>query len=617
LKNPSSKIRSLLFLLLSVTIYSCSTETKPTYTLEVSAEPAEAGIVEQSATEAVEGESISITAKPNEFWVFTGWAGDISGTSQPSVNVYMDMDRSITALFEKVEFPVTVNIMGEGNVVQEVISQKSVTTDYPHATVLKLTAEPDHGWEFVNWSGDIERSEQEIEIEVDGPIELTATFKRIDFKLTVSIEGEGEVKQEIVQAKVIENEYPFETTVQLTAVPAYGWEFVGWGADADGSDPVLLVNISEEKSVTATFERTDFTLSTETTGEGSIQITANGDQPSGSSYPFETTVELTATPAAGWNFAGWSGDATGSDPTIQINMDSDKHIVANFTIQSFTVTVQVNGNGSVLQNGVQSVSKEFPYGSKVELQAIAADGWVFSGWSGALQSNFNPVSVLVEQDQTLTLNFTQLPATLRILPLGDSITNGFPDTYRYSLFHTLRDSGFNFYYVGSQNTNPANYPGSWDTKHEGHNGASTRGIDLVLETELNHYTADIALIHLGTNDVSYSIRFPSDFSFSTKYLEAIINKLRADNPVVRIYLAKILPFGDEIGTPIETFKERRLDWNNKIQDLAAAMNTSVSPIYIVDMDSGFDESDLIDGIHPNLTGAEKMAQRWYEALSNN
>jgi hypothetical protein len=47
-------------------------------------------------------------------------------------------------------------------------------------------------------------------------------------------------------------------------------------------------------------------------------------------YDIGTTIPLTATPNSGAKFSHWSGDATGTDPTISILMDSDKEVTAHF-----------------------------------------------------------------------------------------------------------------------------------------------------------------------------------------------------------------------------------------------------------------------------------------------
>jgi uncharacterized repeat protein (TIGR02543 family) len=47
-------------------------------------------------------------------------------------------------------------------------------------------------------------------------------------------------------------------------------------------------------------------------------------------YNWNTVVALTATPAAGSSFAGWSGDCSGTDPTTSVTMNANKTCTATF-----------------------------------------------------------------------------------------------------------------------------------------------------------------------------------------------------------------------------------------------------------------------------------------------
>ena len=91
-----------------------------------------------------------------------------------------------------------------------------------------------------------------------------------------------------------------------------------------------------------------------------------------------TAVELTATPAAGSTFAGWSGACSGTG-ACAVTMDAAKTVTATFTLKSSTYTVTVNkaGNGS----GTVSGGGSYTAGVKVTLTAKADTGSTFAGWS--------------------------------------------------------------------------------------------------------------------------------------------------------------------------------------------------------------------------------------------
>src|SRR5262249_1179738 len=54
------------------------------------------------------------------------------------------------------------------------------------------------------------------------------------------------------------------------------------------------------------------------------------------SYTHGTSIQLTATPAAGWNFDFWSGDTTGSTNPLTFIITSNKNITANFGQHIYT-----------------------------------------------------------------------------------------------------------------------------------------------------------------------------------------------------------------------------------------------------------------------------------------
>src|SRR5207302_100401 len=106
--------------------------------------------------------------------------------------------------------------------------------------------------------------------------------------------------------------FPSGAAVPLTATPAAGSTFTGWSGGGCTGTGTCSVTMSAAQSVTATFALPSFTLTLTTAGAGSGTVTS---APAGIScgatcvaaFPSGTAVTLTATPAAGSTFTGWTG----------------------------------------------------------------------------------------------------------------------------------------------------------------------------------------------------------------------------------------------------------------------------------------------------------------------
>jgi len=114
--------------------------------------------------------------------------------------------------------------------------------------------------------------------------------------------------------------------VTITAKPIAGFRFTGWSGDVAGSDNPASIIMDSAKSVTAHFEALDpYSLSINALN-GSVSM-----DPPGGNYDPGTTVTLKAVPNSGYVFKSWGGDISGSDNPVNLFMDSDKTVTAEFT----------------------------------------------------------------------------------------------------------------------------------------------------------------------------------------------------------------------------------------------------------------------------------------------
>lgn len=304
--------------------------------------------------------SVQLTAVPDEGWVFTGWSGDLQGTENPTV-ISITSEKNVTATFERQNFELTVNVEGEGEVIEEVITSRSL----PYQTTIRLTAVPEEGWRFDGWTGASESDESVVELTITQDTEITATFVRREYELSIDIQGNGTVDEEVVTAR----SYPFQTIVRLTAQPATGWKFVRWEDAVESTENPVEVTVNQETNVVAIFERESYELTVTVQGEGEVLEEVVPAR----SYEFESFVKLTAVPSAGWGFSHWQGDLTGEENPTTIQLTTNKAIQAVFRIQVATlsattvseitaISATASGNVSAAE-GLQVIDKGICYGT--------------------------------------------------------------------------------------------------------------------------------------------------------------------------------------------------------------------------------------------------------------
>lgn len=228
----------------------CDSTNAPTkYQFNISAQPTEGGTVSPTDGKYKSGAEIEISANPSKGWRFVRWVGDYSGTSS-SATVTIDSDMDIIGVFQKKNYPLTVKVEGGGKVSENVIQAK--TTEYLYETKVKLTAKPNKGWKFIKWKGDLSGSTNPKTIIVDKAKTITAVFKKKNYILTVKVEGQGTVNQQVIQA--YSTEYPYQTRVKLTAKAESGWSFIKWkGALTTSTNPFKVI-IDSSITITAVFK---------------------------------------------------------------------------------------------------------------------------------------------------------------------------------------------------------------------------------------------------------------------------------------------------------------------------------------------------------------------------
>jgi uncharacterized repeat protein (TIGR02543 family) len=168
------KLFSFLFVFI---LLSCSKDVEEPvlFTLAATANPIEGGTVSPTNGQYESGDVVSVTATPNAEYVFEKWTGGATGTSN-SVSVTMTGNKSVVANFIKKQYPLIIEIEGEGTVTETVIKQ-GLATDYNSGTIVELTAVSEGEWtQFESWTGDVTSNENTIQLTIDKPTSVKVTF---------------------------------------------------------------------------------------------------------------------------------------------------------------------------------------------------------------------------------------------------------------------------------------------------------------------------------------------------------------------------------------------------------------------------------------------------------
>jgi len=123
-------------------------------------------------------------------------------------------------------------------------------------------------------------------------------------------------------------------------------------------------------------------------------------------YDPGTIVSVTATPANGYTFIGWSGASNSQNATLTAPIDRDLTLTAHFQyIQktySLLTSVSPQGGGYIARNPDKTA---YTPGETVALTATPENGYKFTGWAGVPAGRKNSLTVTMDGDKAVMANF--------------------------------------------------------------------------------------------------------------------------------------------------------------------------------------------------------------------
>jgi len=287
----------------------------PSYTITYLA--GDHGAITGTATQTITygANASTVTATPDTGYYFVSWSDDVLDATRTDTNI--TSNTSLTATFAINSYTLTYTAGTHGT-----ISGTSPQTINYGSDATTITATPDEGCYFVNWSDGVLTPER-TDLNITSNKSVTANFNINSYTLTYTAGSHGTLTGTSPQTVTYNS-----NGALITATPDTGYYFVSW------SDGVLTAtrvdnNITDNLSVTATFAINSYTLTYTAGTHGTI----TGTTPQTVNYDSNGTL-ITAIPDTGYHFVNWSDSST-ANPRTDTNITANISVTANFAINSF------------------------------------------------------------------------------------------------------------------------------------------------------------------------------------------------------------------------------------------------------------------------------------------
>ena len=365
--------------------------------------------------------TVTLTASPGAGSQFAGWSGGVCTGTSPTCVVTLSAARNVIANFVLADdnFPANGQIpAGWTNSADSNVPWKVATdTTYRGAFSLK--------------SGTI----------LDGQtsaIQVTSTVSAgtVDFAYRVSSE-----EQYDIFAFYVDDVLQFASSGEIgwteKSIPVAGGTHVfkfAYFKDAQGqfagSDAAWIDSVVFPTGVSTRL----LTVTGAGTGAGTVSSSPSGISCGATCSAFfatNSTVSLTATPAAGSAFVGWAGACSGATTPCSVVMSAAKDVTATFNVigqTSVAVAKAGTGSGTVTSNpaGVScgaTCSATFAANSTVTLTATADAGSSFSGWTGDCTVTTPTCTLTMNAAKNVTATFAATTYSLTVIKAGAGASN--------------------------------------------------------------------------------------------------------------------------------------------------------------------------------------------------
>ena len=335
------------------------------FTISTSSNPTVGGTTLGGGT-FQQGQSCTVHATANQYYTFTNWTenGNVVSTNA-NYTFTVNSNRNLVANFGAVEYTVNANasptsggtITGTGN--------------YHHGETCTLTATPNQGYSFVNWTraGAVVSTEPSYSFTVTGNITYTAHFETVTYSVAVSanpsnggtVTGGGTFNQ--------------GQSCTVTATANNGFSFTNWTENGNvvSTNANYTFTVNSNRNLVANFNVVEYTVNANASPMAGGTITGTG------TYHYGETCNLTATPNQGYNFVDWThaGSQVSTDLSFSFTVTNNITYTAHFETIIVTINATTNPEGAATITGAGT----YNYGETVTLNVEPNLYFTFINWT--------------------------------------------------------------------------------------------------------------------------------------------------------------------------------------------------------------------------------------------
>lgn len=362
------------------------------YDITASANPTEGGSANGGGTYS-HGTMVNLTAVPADYYYFINWTknGEVVSTN-PNYSFAATGNGNYVANFGINSYHISVSAFP--------IQGGSVTGsgNYNNGSIVTLTASPNPGYDFVNWTknGEEVSTSANYSFVVIEDASYVAHFAANIFEVTATADPAD--CGTVTGADI----YYYGATARLRAIPNEGYSFVNWTRNGE----VVATSASYNFTVTENVDLVaHFILSTY-----NITVAANpsigGVVNGGGLYQHGSSVTLTAVPNTEYDFVNWTKGVAevSTDATYVFNATGNGNYVAHFSLRTFDISAMADPS----QGGTISGAGAYNKGASCTLIATANTGYSFVNWTrdDTIVSTSSTMSFQVYEDACYVAHFS-------------------------------------------------------------------------------------------------------------------------------------------------------------------------------------------------------------------